>query len=189
MRKRQGKSRKNTMAEAAATRAMSEDRARLERQLALEIRSGKFGYAVIEGNTLLDWGVCEYHLSELDHAMSRIAFLLRLYGPLTVVTRTTRRAASRSSKNAAKALRRMRDKATRSAIRFVVVARRNIQDFFRERGCRNKHEIAGMVAERFSQLKRRVPKPRKAWEPESATTAIFDALATLMAAEEIQTAR
>ena len=165
---------------------MNEERAPIERQLALEIRSGRFGFAVIEGSTLLDWGACAFDTSGLDYAMSRLAFLLRIYRPATVVARTTRRGADDFSKNAAKVLRKIRNKLERGDVRFVLLARHDVHNFFSKRGCGNKHEIAGVIADRFSQLKARVPKLRKPWDCESAITAVFDAIASVMAADEIQ---
>jgi len=153
----------------------------VERQLALEIRSWKFGYAVLEGENLLDWGVRWFPPGESKIAIRRLTVLLKVHTPSVVVTRSTRRVNHGSSESAAHVLRTIRDELKRRSIRFVALARRDARTFFAQRGCRNKHEVALAVANRFGQLKPRVPKLRKAWDPESAIAAVFDAIATTMA--------
>jgi hypothetical protein len=111
-------------------------------------------------------------------AMDRFAFLLKLYGPSTVITRQTRRAKDKSSQNALCVFRTLRGELKRRSVPFEALARTDVRKFFSERGCKNKHEIAAVVADQFGQLKSRLPRPRKAWDPERQIVAVFDAIAT-----------
>jgi len=177
------------MARTAAHRIASERRAPIERQLALEIRSFKFGYAVLEMNNLLDWGICWFPPGEPASAIDRLAFLLRVYAPAVAVARSTRRADHESSENAAQVLRKVRAELRRRSVPFAVVQRREVRKFFGQAGYVNKHEIAGAVAEQFNELKPRVPRLRKAWDPESGITPVFDAVATGIAFAAYQKTR
>jgi hypothetical protein len=103
-----------------------------------------------------------------------------------VIARRTRGANHESSKSAAQVLRRIGDDLKRRSMRFVVLARRDVRKFFSEQGCKNKHERAMAVAEIFCQLKPRVPRLRKAWDPESPITTVFDAVATAVVFEAFQ---
>ena len=176
------------MAHEPAHRVAIEKKAPVERLLALEIRSWKFGYAVIEGANVLDWGVCWFPTGEASIAVHRLAFLLKIYAPSMLIARRTRRANHESSKSAAQVLRSIGDDLKRRSKRFVVLARRDVQKFFAEQGCRNKREIAEVVANRFSQLNPRIPRLRKAWDPESGITAVFDAVATAVVFEAFEDA-
>jgi hypothetical protein len=174
------------MAHEPTHRVAIEKKVPSERLLALEIRSWKFGYALVEGTSVLDWGVAWFPTGESSVAIRRLAFLLKIHAPYTVIARRTRRANHESSKSAAQVLRRIGDDLKHRSMRFVVLARRDVRKFFVEQGCRNKHDIAAAVANRFSQLKPRIPRFRRAWDPESGITAVFDAVATAVAFEALQ---
>ena len=174
------------MAYEPADRVTIEKESQSERLLALEIRSWKFGYAVVEGTGVLDWGVAWFPTGESSIAIQRLAFLLKIHAPSTIIARRTRSANHESSKSAAQVLRRIGDDLKRRSVRFAVLARRDVRKFFVEQGCRNKHDIAVAVADRYSQLKPRIPRFRRAWDPESGITAVFDAVATAVAFEALQ---
>lgn len=159
-----------------------------ERQLALEIRSRKFGFTLLEGKELLDWGVRSFPSGKLggDAAIKGLSLLLKLYAPSVVIARRTRRVKNESSKQASSILRKIQIELTRRSVRFEVLERRDIMQFYAEHGCRTKQEIAALLAENFRYLKLRVPRRRKAWEPERYILAIFDAFATAVAFSRTQ---
>jgi hypothetical protein len=159
---------------------------KVERRLSLEIRSWKFGYAVFEGTKLLDWGVCRFPAGGIAAAVRKLAFLLKTYAPSLVITRSTRSTQHRSSKSATGLIREIRRELDRRSVGFVVATRRDVREFFDLRGYRTKIEIAAAVADRFGELKSRLPRSRKPWDPERNIVAVFDAVATAIALEGLR---
>ena len=162
-----------------------------ERELALEIRSRRIGFAVLEGADLLDWGQRGFPpgVCGTEIAIEGLASLLKLYGPAVVITRRTRQVRGESSAVAARIFRKIRGELKRRSVRFVVVARRDVRQFFSRQGCHTKQETAAVIADRFGQLKSRLPNRRKAWERERHVMAVFDSLATAItfeASEQVQ---
>ena len=157
-----------------------------ERWLALEIRSWKFSFVVVETNRILEWGTCRFPAGTTSKGERRLAFLLKTYNPSLVVTRSTRRANHGSARKSARLLRIIRKVVERRSIQFAVIPRHEIRSLLAEQGCRNKHEIAGMISNRFRELQPRVPPSRKAWDSEWDTTSIFDAMTTAIAFEAFQ---
>ncbi|HEV2199743.1 MAG TPA: hypothetical protein VGR73_07970 [Bryobacteraceae bacterium] len=148
--------------------------------MALEIRSRRVGFAVLQGANLLDWGQRGFPpgISGTETAIERISFLLDLYAPAVVIARRTRHVRDESSEVAARIFRKIRGELKRRSVRFVVLARRDVREFFSGQGCRSKQEIAAVIADRFDQLKSRLPRRRRAWERERHVMAVFDAIAT-----------
>jgi hypothetical protein len=167
----------------AAHRLGSDESTFDERVLAVEIRSRKFGFAVLQGTDLLDWGVRGFPAGAqgLEAAIGRLVFLLRLYAPSTVTARRTRRVRDESSKRASRVLRRIRTELKRRSVPFIVIARHDVRKFFAGHGCRTKQQVAAVIADSFGQLKLRLPRLRKPWEPERNIVVVFDALATAVA--------
>jgi hypothetical protein len=169
------------MAKRSAQRMTNPEVASVERLLALEIRSWKFGYAVLEGTKLVDWGVCRFPAGAVAAAIRRLAFLLKTYAPTVVIARRTRRAKHRSSQSAVHLIRRIRLELERRSTRFVVLSRGDVRKFFAHGGHLTKAEISTVVADRFDHLKSRLPRSRKPWDPERHVVVVFDAVATAIA--------
>jgi|SRR5579871_896116 len=151
-----------------------------DRLLALEIRSRKFGFAVLQGAELLDWGVRSFPggLVGIEAAIGRLAFILKLYSPSVAIARRTRRVKDRSSMSASRVLRKFRGALKQRSIPLLVLPRRDVHNAL---GCRTKQEIFAVVAHRLGQLKSKLPRARKPWEPERNIVAVFDAVATALA--------
>ena len=158
------------------------------RQLALEVRSQRWAFVVFQGSTLLDLGVrnVPQRPSEKRAGIRRLVFLLQLYVPSVVVVRRTRRTREESSKRAAQTFVRIREEIERRSIPFISLDRTHVRNVFASLGCRTKHEIAATVAERFPELRPRLPRPRKPWDKERKRVAIFDAIATAIAFNELR---
>lgn len=159
-----------------------------ERQLALEIRSWNFGFAVLEGSNLLEWGVCRFPGGQLAAAIRGLRRLMRIYAPSIIIARRTRRAKSGSSEKAARLLRKISGELQRHSVTFVVLTRADVRNFFVENGCANKYQIAVAVADRFERLKSRIPRPRKPWDKERGIVPVFDAAATAIAFDGLRQA-
>jgi hypothetical protein len=154
-----------------------------ELHLALEVRSRKFGFAVLHGSRLVDWGIREYAAGGAGAkvALNRVLTLVSLYTPLVVIARRTRRASGDSSKNARLVLHNIKTGLARRSVRFTILDRRDLRRFFAELGCKTKHGTASWLAERFDELKWRLPRRRKAWDREEYIVPVLDAMATAVA--------
>jgi hypothetical protein len=143
------------------------------RLLALEIRPRKAGFAVLDGSTLLDWGVTTY--GPKIPAMRRITSLLDLHAPSIIVTR--RRPRSKYGLNVAKIVQSIKRGVQRRSIRVESLDADRIRAFFKQRGCAGKHKTAALLAEWFPELAWRLPPKRKPWQSEPHNALLFDAAA------------
>lgn len=123
------------------------------RLLALEIRPRKAGFAVLEGATLLDWGVTTYGPGR--PAMRRIASLLDLHAPSIIVTR--RRPRLKNGQTVPNIVESIKSEARRRSIRFRTLDAHQVRAFFIQRGRRNKHAVATLLAEWFPELAWKLP--------------------------------
>jgi hypothetical protein len=148
------------------------------RTLALEIRSRRLAFAVLEGtNHLLECGIRRWCSDEkpAQLAMDRIDPLLTLYSPSVVVLKQL------SNVNK---MRRRRDIILavkwKLAKRFVdvhLVDMMDVKKVFRQSGSKNKYLIAATIAQTFPELRWKLPQKRRPWQPERYNAAIFDAVA------------
>lgn len=154
--------------------------------MALEIRCSRLAFAVLQQGELLDWGARSFppEASGNNVARTHCAFLLRLYAPFAVVARRPRH--SIASARAIRVFASVRAQLRLSAIPFFTFTQHEIREAFTKFGCRRKHDIATLLAERFAQLSTKLPRPRKAWDKERWAVAVFDALATAVAFEILQ---
>ena len=153
-----------------------------QRLISLEVRSRRFGFAVFQGEQLIDYGSCGYPAGKqaAPTAVRRMASLLDLHAPATVIARQTRRVRDCWSRQAANVLRTVRAELQRRGTPLGIVARREIISCFAKAGISKKHNIARAVAGRFPELQWRVPSNRKPWDRESDVMVIFDAAATFV---------
>jgi hypothetical protein len=158
---------------------------RVERRLALEIRSWKIAYAVVERDRLLDWGMWQFASSRSVAVARKLKFLVRTFAPSVGVARQTRRAIHISTGKAAYLLRSIRNEFQNLSIPFVALPRRDVQQYFLRLGLRNKHQIAEYVTDRFRELESKKFRARRTWDPEVSVVPLFDAVATAIAHEAV----
>lgn len=153
--------------------------------MALEIRSRRFGFAVLDGGELLDWGVRYYPsgLSRIETALKSLAFVLRLYEPSIVVFRRPRAVGDESSRHASHVFAAVRHRLEERLIPYIIARRADVRESLARQGFHTKYDIACALAQRFSQLKGLLPSPRKTWEHERHVMVVFDAIATAIACE------
>ncbi|MBV9762079.1 MAG: hypothetical protein JO340_16060 [Acidobacteriaceae bacterium] len=151
--------------------------------MALEIRSRRFGFAVLDGGRLLDWGVRYYPSgrSRIETALKRLAFLLKLYEPSLVIARGTRRTRDESSRQALHLLAAVRRHLEQRSVPISIADRCRMREYFARQGIHTKYEIANALAQEFTQLRDLLPRPRKTWEHERDLMIVFDAIATAIA--------
>lgn len=158
---------------------------RSERRLALEIRSWKIAYVVVERDRLLDWGMWQFASSRSVAVARKLSFLAKTFAPSVGVARQTRHALHVSSGKATYLIQIVRNEFRHLSIPFVAIPRRDIQQYFFRIGCRNKHQIADYLTHKFRELESKKFRPRRIWDPEVSVVPLFDAVATAVAHESI----
>jgi hypothetical protein len=147
-----------------------------QRLLALDLRNRRTGFVVLERPTkLLDWGVRTFTHKRLRPGVltvDRIAYLLDYYSPKVVVVRR--------SKSSRRMMQRVRSETRSRTIDLRIFSARPVQQFFSERGCKNKYETALHLVGLFEDLRWKVPPRRKPWQSENHNTTIFDAAAVAL---------
>lgn len=149
-----------------------------QRLLAVAPSTRGFGYAVLEGDTLVDWGVKPARGDKNAHCLKEVATLLALYAPAFLVLEHH---AAPDVRRAARIQTLGTDLAALAASRTVKVKRLTRTQvrkaFFADREG-TKHELATLLAEKFpKELKHRLPRKRRPWMSEAYAMGIFDAVA------------
>lgn len=152
-----------------------------KRLLALEIRTSKLGFAVLESPaTLLDWGVRSFREAEepVKSAISdRIGILIAFYKPSAIVIRLRQYHSPSQNERFMAALSAVRAEARRTMIKFVVLTISQVTRHFASRGQVTKHDVAASLARRYQELSWKLPVRRKSYQSEAPAMLVFDALA------------
>jgi len=149
-----------------------------ERILAVDPLPRGFAFAVLEEDPfrLVDWGVATTPRKEPLGMLASLDRVIRRYDPSVLVT---------EEPQSARLLRRAALSAFLESAAEIVLAgsfpiatysRRAIREAFAPMGARTKLEIARVIAERFPELRSRLPRPRRIWESEDARMSVFDAV-------------
>ena len=148
------------------------------RVLAIELRSQRFGFVLLEGhNTLLDWGICGYRRNISNILSRRLSTAASLFAPFLIVVRHRNR--PKVLRNAS--LELLEQEAQRFSLSLEVLTASAVQEHFERHGGRNKYEISRIVANALPELAWRLPNKRKLWQSEPATQVLFDAAALALA--------
>jgi hypothetical protein len=154
------------------------------RVLAIEIRSTRMGFAVLEEMELVDWGT-RYLLRKTrslkPYASVRTRDLLTTYRPAVVVARERKHFSASANKRFATILEAVREEVRYESAKFKMFSVYSVERHFAGRGCSTKHEIATNLVRRFEYLSWKLPKPRKSYESEVPIMTVFDAVATGLA--------
>jgi hypothetical protein len=153
------------------------------RVVALDLRSRKLGFAVLEGSRkLLDWGIkgCRTHRDLAHVAQKRIAPVLTLFAPSVVILEAG------SSRKAEEPRREVISKAIqaevlRRSIGLVFVRKDEIRGALGKGKPITKQKIAAHIVLLFPELTWKLPQERKPWQSEHHNMAVFDAIALALA--------
>lgn len=108
--------------------------------------------------------------------------LLFRYEPFAVVMRRENQHSSKTASRLRISMGTIRREANRCGAEFRLLKTKIRKRFFVQRQCDTKYQIAQLIAELFEELWWRVQPQRRAWHSESYHAAIFDAVATGLAA-------
>jgi|SRR5215469_4043423 len=144
------------------------------RVLALDIRPQRAGYAVFENpKQLLDAGIIRF--SSLEKAGLRLSLLMMTYRPDVLVLRKPSIRNKRNHSDTRQILLAAFRLAQRNSIEVVQITDRQFSEYIG--AVQNKHETASRLAKLFPQLTWRLPPPRRTWQSERRSMALFDAVA------------
>jgi len=153
------------------------------RVVALDLRSRKIGFAVMEGSRkLLDWGIkgCRTHRDLAHVAQKRIAPVLTLFAPSVVILES---ASSRKAEEPRREIisTAIQAEVLRRSIDLVFVRKDETWGALGKGEPINKQKIAAHIVLLFPELTWKLPQERKPWQSEHHNMAVFDAIALALA--------
>lgn len=148
------------------------------RVLAVDPTSRGFGFVVIETpSRLVDWGVAHLRAGEFERSLLRIAGLLRLYKPNTLVIEDCASGGSRRCPRVRALLDAIAGLAAESHLRCERLSPNVVRDSLGGGLHVTKYGVAKLIVASYPELRPRLPPPRKPWMSEDERMGIFDAAA------------
>ncbi|HET6844943.1 MAG TPA: hypothetical protein VFK06_25150 [Candidatus Angelobacter sp.] len=149
--------------------------------MAIDLRSQRFGFAVLEGPTrLLDSGMKRCHaVGAKDSATAvrkKMVSLITLFAPSVIVVKQVSGAHGPTRLRNDEVVDAIKHVAKAHALELIFLKRSHICRVFRQSGKKCKVGIAALIAGYFPELAWRVPPKRKNWQPEHHNIIIFDAV-------------
>jgi hypothetical protein len=146
------------------------------RILAVEIRAARLGYAVFETpKQLRDFGALLF--ASPRTARRRMARLLHLYRPSVLVLHGVGARYPRDMQARKVTARIARDEARKLAITTARISEPAFKSFFAQYSCRDKYDVAAVLARWHPDLAWRVPPRPKFYDPEPRAMLYFDSIA------------
>jgi hypothetical protein len=147
------------------------------RVLAIDPTRLGFGYVVLEGSQLLDFGLRLRGKTPATDSVARSVELMEQYHPHFLVIEDTDAKGCWRRERARNFLTQLAKAAVIHHCKIARVSRKAEYAFFSQHGFTSKRKIAEAVAEFFPSLASRMPPPRKPWKREDERMGIFDAAA------------
>jgi hypothetical protein len=151
---------------------------RTQRVLAIDPTVRGYAFAVLEGlNAIIDWGVTQVAPNEKNRRSLRsIEEKIISYEPEVIVLEDCGANGSRRSARVRKLIEQVSLLAEKRRIARRRFSRSRVRAAFRFVGKPTKDAIAKAIAERFPELRPRLPRERKPWMSEDERMSIFDAV-------------
>ncbi len=152
---------------------------RPQRILAIDPASRGVGFSILESHPirLVDWGVLLCREKRYAGSTAKIAELVQDYAPTAIVIEDFKDKESQRSRGAKHLLQSIRMMAAKLEVSVVLVSNEKLRETFSNHGAATKEERAAVIAERFPELRPRLPRHREAWMSEDYRMSIFDAVA------------
>ena len=147
--------------------------------LAIAPSSKGFGFAVLEGHVLVDWGVRSVVKGDKNaQCVGKVEKLVRHYMPHIIALQNYGTRGSRRSARIRELVEQLVALGRGHKIRVALLSRERIHRAFAVEGRATKHKIAEMLAARFpEELTHRLPPRRRPWMSEDYRMDIFGAVA------------
>lgn len=140
------------------------------------------GFAVLEGETLVNWGVKTMTgIAKNAQLIRRVEELIRHYQPDIVTTEATDAKHSRRAPRIRALTRQIAKVCAAHEVKLKLYSQERIRRAFFAGGIGTKHELAALIANRFPQeLGPLLPPKRKLWDSENYRMAFFEAVALVL---------
>jgi len=164
---------------------MNEKREVRELHLALAVdpTTKGFAFVVLEDGLLVDWGVRHAGSPKNSGSIRKLRILLNQFRPDVLVLEDIRHPSSRRWRRIRYLIGWFGREARSHHIMLRKVTRREVQKQFSPySGQLTKYRIAVALADRFPELRERLPRVRKMWMTEDERMSVFDALAMAVVA-------
>ena len=141
-----------------------------------------FGFAVLDGDALVDWGVKSVKGEKNSACLKKIEKLISHYLIEVIVLEDHRRSGVRRAPRIQLLNNQILDLASNQNLKRVLLSRKEIRRVFFEDGKGTKYGVAKVLTERFQDdLGIRLPPKRNLWNSEHYRMGIFDAVALVLA--------
>lgn len=146
--------------------------------LAIAPSTRGFGFAVMEGDTLIDWGVKSVQGDKNPGSIMKIRELMDQYQPSVVVSPDALARDSRRAPRIRELVKQTITLARSHNIKVVLSTRGQVMKSFFANGKGTKYVVARVLAEQFpDELADRLPPKRRPWMSEDYRMDIFEAVA------------
>jgi hypothetical protein len=136
-----------------------------------------FGFAVLEGpHRLIESGLVQVRGEKNAQCLERVEKLIRRYRPEVIITQHPTKSPRRHAR-VRELLGEIQTLSAQARTKYRGIPRVQVHKTFAEQGKTTKYAIAKIIAEKFVEMARRLPAPRKPWMSENSQMAVFDAVA------------
>jgi Holliday junction resolvasome RuvABC endonuclease subunit len=136
------------------------------------------GFAVLDGDKLVDWGVKTVNGDKNKQCLLKLEEMISHYRPGVMVLEDASAKDSRRSARIRKLGQQMMALAKNHKVRVELFSRKQVRKAFFADGRGTKDSLAEILAKRFpEELGFRLPRKRRPWMSEAYQMGIFDAVA------------
>lgn len=142
-----------------------------------------FGYAIFEGSDMLiDWGIKTVSGDKNNEYVEKVEEMISFYKPDVLVMEHHEAQKSRRSDRTRSLSRRILALAKKNMLPVKEFPCKKVRQIFFGEGIGTKHALAQIIANQFpEELGHWLPHKRRAWESESYSINIFEAVALCLA--------
>ena len=148
--------------------------------LAIDLRHRRLGYAVFEGHRMLnDSGLRVYRAvgeAEAEMASKRLVALIKSSSASTIIVKRERWDRAHTSLHIKSLVGVLTRVALAHSVPILLIRQEDVQETFRNLGCKTREEMAEALARIFPHLIGKLPPKRRVWQSEHPRMAMFDAI-------------
>lgn len=141
-----------------------------------------FGWVAFTGPlALYDWGLHHAKRRKNASCLAKLEKLLARLNPEILVLEAFEGQGTRRSRRVIDLYKAVIALAMEQRIEVAIYSQREIRSSFGGVGARTRQDVAEALVRSFAELRPRLPKARRAWDPPDRRMAIFDAAAAVQA--------
>ena len=153
------------------------------RILAVALSTKGFGYTLLEGGKLIDWGVKSVAGDKNSRCLLKVNDIVKRYDPSVVVLESCASKRPPRSQRIRNLTEQIVEQIKGHRVQVQLFLRDDVRRiFFGEKEKGSKHALAAILAQEFpEELAHRLPSKRRPWMSEHYSMGIFDALGLALA--------